>query len=69
MTSGGRCVTMAGIPLMQLWSVSSWDTHTLEVSTDADVNTPVSILICVFNLQVVLHTAMLILELVLVPSS
>ena len=54
---------------MQLWSVSSWDTHTLEVSTDADVNTPVSILICVFNLQVVLHTAMLILELVLVPSS
>ena len=44
MTNGEQCVMTAGAALMQLWSVSSWDTHTLEVSTDAllfDVNTPV----------------------------
>ena len=32
MTSGGQCVMTAGAALMQLWSVSSWDMHTLEVS-------------------------------------
>ena len=72
MTSGEQCVMMAGTALMQLWSVSSWDTLTLEVSADAllfDVNTPVCFQICVFDLQVGLHTAMLILVLVLVPSS
>ena len=33
MTSGGQCVMTAGAALMQLWSVCSWDMHTLEVST------------------------------------
>ena len=72
MTSGGQCVMTAGAALMQLWSVSSWDMHTLEVSADAllfGLNTPVCLKICVFNLQVGFHTAMLILVLVLVPSS
>ena len=32
MTSGGQCVMTYGIPLMLLWSASSWDMHTLEVS-------------------------------------
>ena len=32
-TSGGQCVMITGIPLMPLWSVSSWDMHTLEVSS------------------------------------
>ena len=32
MTSGGQCVMTAGTPLMLLWSASSWDMHTLEVS-------------------------------------
>ena len=35
MTSGGQSVMMAGAALMQLWSVSSWDMHTLEVSASA----------------------------------
>ena len=33
MTSGGRCAMTSGAPLMLLWSASSWDMHTLEVST------------------------------------
>ena len=33
MTSGGQCVMMAGVVLMQLLSASNWDTHTLEVRT------------------------------------
>ena len=72
MTSGEQCVMTAGAALMQLWSVSSWDMHTLEVSADAllfGLNTPVCLKICVFNLQVGFHTAMLTLVLVLVPSS
>ena len=32
MTSGGQYVMTAGAALMQLWSVSSWDMRTLEVS-------------------------------------
>ena len=32
MTSGGQCVMTTGISLMLLWSVNSWDMHTLEVS-------------------------------------
>ena len=32
MTSGGQCVMTAGAQLMLLWSASSWDMHTLEVS-------------------------------------
>ena len=32
MTSGGQCVMTSGTALMLLWSASSWDTHTLEVS-------------------------------------
>ena len=32
MTSGGQCVMTVGAALMQLWSVSSWGMHTLEVS-------------------------------------
>ena len=32
MTSGGQCVMTAGAALMQLWSVSNCDMHTLEVS-------------------------------------
>ena len=32
MTSGGQYVMTAGAALMQLWFVSSWDMHTLEVS-------------------------------------
>ena len=35
MTSGGQCVMTAGAALMQLWSVNSWDMHTLEVSASA----------------------------------
>ena len=35
MTSGGRYVMTAGAALMQLWSVSSWDMHTVEVSGSA----------------------------------
>ena len=31
MTSGEQCVMTAGAVLMQLWSASSWDMHTLEV--------------------------------------
>ena len=31
-TSGGQCVMITGTTLMPLWSVSSWDMHTLEVS-------------------------------------
>ena len=36
MTSGGQCVMTVGAALMQLWSVSSWDMHTLEVSASAE---------------------------------
>ena len=36
MTSGGQCVMTAGAALMQLWSVCSWDMHTLEVSASAE---------------------------------
>ena len=32
MTSGGQCVMTSGIAPILLWSVSSWDMHTLEVS-------------------------------------
>ena len=32
MTSGGQCVMTTGTILMLLWSASSWDMHTLEVS-------------------------------------
>ena len=32
MTSGGQCVMTTGTALMLLWSASSWDMHTLEVS-------------------------------------
>ena len=32
MTSGGQCVMTPGTALMLLWSASSWDMHTLEVS-------------------------------------
>ena len=32
MISGGQYVMTAGTVLMPLWSVSSWDMHTLEVS-------------------------------------
>jgi len=35
MTSGGQCVMMAGTVMMLLWSASSWDMHTLEVSASA----------------------------------
>ena len=35
MTSGGQCVMTAGAALMQLWSVNSWNMHTLEVSASA----------------------------------
>ena len=35
MTNGVQCVMTAGAALMQLWSVSSWDMHTLEVSASA----------------------------------
>ena len=35
MTSGGLCVMTVGTPLMLLWSVSSWDMLTLEVSTES----------------------------------
>ena len=31
MTSGEQCVMTTGISLMLLWSVNSWDMHTLEV--------------------------------------
>ena len=31
--SGGQCVMIAGTTLMPLWSASSWDMHTLEVSS------------------------------------
>ena len=37
MTSGGQCVMTTGIPLMLLWSASSWDMHTLEVSVLLDM--------------------------------
>ena len=32
MTSGGQCVMTCGTALMLLWSASSWDMHTQEVS-------------------------------------
>ena len=32
MTGGGQCVMTTGTALMLLWSASSWDIHTLEVS-------------------------------------
>ena len=32
-TSGGQCVMITGTTLMPLWSVNSWDMHTLEVSS------------------------------------
>jgi len=32
MISGGQCVMICGTALMQLWSASSWDMHTQEVS-------------------------------------
>ena len=32
MTSGGQCVMTCGAVSMLLWSVNSWDMHTLEVS-------------------------------------
>ena len=32
MTSGEQCAMTAGAALMLLWSASSWDMHTLEVS-------------------------------------
>ena len=34
MTSGGQCVVTDGMPLMLLWSVNSWNMHTLEVSEE-----------------------------------
>ena len=37
MNSGGQCVMTAGAALMQLWFVSSWNMHTLEVSTSVSV--------------------------------
>ena len=37
MTSGGQCVMMVGAALMLLWSASSLDMHTLEVSASANV--------------------------------
>ena len=37
MISGEQCVMMVGTELMQLWSASSWDMHTLEVSGSANV--------------------------------
>ena len=51
MTSGGQCVMTAGAALMQLWSVSSWDMHTLEVSTSAEnvsVLVQADLITCVF---------------------
>ena len=38
MTSGGQCVMTAGTALMLLWSASSWDMHTLEVSVLFDAH-------------------------------
>ena len=35
MTNGGQCVMTAGAVLMLQLSVSSWDMHTLEVSSSA----------------------------------
>jgi len=32
MTIGGQCVITTGATLMLLWSASSWDMHTQEVS-------------------------------------
>ena len=32
MTIGGQCVITTGATLMPLWSASSWDMHTQEVS-------------------------------------
>ena len=37
MTNGGQSVMTVGAVLMQLWSVSSWDMHTLEVSANSRI--------------------------------
>ena len=37
MTSGGQCVMITGTTLMQQWSASSWDMHTLEVRMLSDL--------------------------------
>jgi len=65
MTSGGQCVMTAGIPLMLLWSASSWDMHTLEVSVllaylnVTHLHSVVDLmLIALLHMQVVGHTAM-----------
>ena len=64
MTSGGQCVVMVGTVLMLLWSASSWDMHTLEVSIQEPASDEYKLTFYVLTLllvQVGLHIAMLIL--------
>ena len=46
MTSGGQFVMTSGTTLMLLWSASSWDMHTLEVSVWFSVSTPNLSMVC-----------------------
>jgi len=75
MISGVRCVMTAGTALMLLWSASSWDMHTLEVSVllaylnVTDLHSVVDLmLIALLHMQVVGHTAMPTLVLAVVQS-
>ena len=45
MTSGGQCVMTAGTTLMQLWSASNWDMHTLEASVLYTISASMPIII------------------------
>ena len=68
MTSGGQCVMTAGTVLMPVWSASSWVMQLLEVSAN-NVQGKQECLLIFFCDQVEFHTAMLILVLVLDPST
>ena len=68
MTSGVQCVMTAGTVLMPVWSASSWVMQLLEVSAN-NVQGKQECLLIFFCDQVEFHTAMLILVLVLDPST
>ena len=67
MISGGQCVMTAGTVWMPVWSASSWDMHTLEVS--ASILALMLVKVAFSVLQVELHIGMLFLVLVLDPST
>jgi len=46
MTSGGQCVMISGTALMRLWSASSLDMHSLEVSVLFDISICLSSTAC-----------------------